>query len=195
MGKKRPYDPAEAQAKAQERKDRDAEVQRLKSQGASVTLDRGGRIVSAYRSNVFTRLREAKPTPAISVGQHNAAQLLIEIWAAWKGLEGSGEPSPEKVDGTGGRDSLVSDRMLRAGRRAEEALSAIGPQDRDLLVAFMVATVEEDRPMQWRGIVHRVTGEERRERQVVYVVSALENLRRHFEGAPQGAISRGAMAA
>jgi hypothetical protein len=40
----------------------------------------------------------------------------------------------------------------------------------------MVATVEEDRPMQWRGIVERVTGIRSRDGQSAAARMGLENL-------------------
>jgi hypothetical protein len=45
----------------------------------------------------------------------------------------------------------------------------------------MVATVEEDRPMQWRGITERVTGIRSRDGQSAAVRMGLENLRQVFE--------------
>jgi hypothetical protein len=53
--------------------------------------------------------------------------------------------------------------------------------DEALLIAFMVATVEEDRPMAWRGIVERVSGVTGRDAQPAIVRAALENLRRVYE--------------
>jgi hypothetical protein len=46
----------------------------------------------------------------------------------------------------------------------------------------MVATVEEDRPMQWRGIVERVTGIRSRDGQSAAVRMGLENLWQVFTG-------------
>ncbi|MCA6270693.1 hypothetical protein, partial [Phenylobacterium sp.] len=57
----------------------------------------------------------------------------------------------------------------------------VGPVFRPLLEAFMVATVEEDRPMHWRGIVERVTGIGARDAQSSTVRLALETLRRVYE--------------
>lgn len=192
--RQKPFDPAKATEAALIRREREAEAKRLREMGATVTTDRAGNILSAYRSNVFTRLRDAKPTPAIDAGQHDAAMRLCELWAQWKGLDGKVDAPIERVDEPTKERSHVTDRMLRAGSAVNEALGGIGPMDRELLTAFLVATVEEDRPMDWRGIVQRVTGEDRRERQVVMVVSALENLRRHFQE-PRKPTSWGSIAA
>jgi hypothetical protein len=51
---------------------------------------------------------------------------------------------------------------------------------------MMVATVEEDRPMAWRGIVERVSGVTGRDAQPAIVRAALENLRRVYEAPKVG---------
>jgi hypothetical protein len=51
---------------------------------------------------------------------------------------------------------------------------------RSIVEAFMIATVEEDRPMAWRGIVARL-GIRVREQQTRAVVAALEALRVAYE--------------
>jgi hypothetical protein len=71
--------------------------------------------------------------------------------------------------------------MLVAGRQVEQTLAGVGPMDEALLIACMVATVEEDRPMAWRGIVERVSGVTGRDAQPAIVRAALENLRRVYE--------------
>lgn len=166
----KPYDPARAE--------REAEIARLVASGAIVNIDpRTQRMVSAYRSNVFTVLLKSQ---TIHQGHYNAAQTLIEDWAEWKGLDGK-PGQGEFVDGGSGCAELITDRMIVAGRRVSRTLDQVGPMDRELLSAFMVATVEEDRPMVWRGIVQRVTNIDQRDRQSTIVVGALENLRRVME--------------
>lgn len=172
--RKTPFDPAAQARQALERQDRESEIKRLEGQGVVVNLDQGRRIVSAYRSNVFKILLEAR---TITQNHHNAAHTLMTDWAEWKGLDGK----PGGPGGGSGAAELVSDRMINAGRRVTSTLSQVGPMDRDLLVAFMVATVEEDRPMAWRGIVQRETGVIQSVRQSQMVVAALENLRRVYE--------------
>ena len=76
--------------------------------------------------------------------------------------------------------------MIQAGRRVARALAAVGPLDASLLSAFMVATVEEDRPMAWRGIVERQTGIRARDGQSAAVRMALENLRQVYEAPKVG---------
>lgn len=159
-----------------ERAEQQAEIIRLQRQGATVNMDkRTGQLLSAYRSNVFKILLDAG---SITQNHHNAATTLATDWAEWKGLAGS-----ERGPGGQGSAELINDRMIVAGRRVERALASVGPCDRELLKSFMVATVEEDRPMAWRGIVQRVTGVTGRDQQSTAVVMALENLRRHYEDA------------
>lgn len=180
MGRRRASQPRQLTAEQQERRD---EIARLKRNGAAVTLDRGGRIVSAYRSNVFNLLLTRN---AISQNHYNAAHRLCEEWAIWKGMDGAGERTSERVDGgsSSGAKTLVTDRMIRAGRQVKEWLVSLDDISHQiLLTALIVATVEEDRPMVWRGIVERATGETVRDRQTQLVKDALESLRQVIEGA------------
>lgn len=176
--RRKPAKPGSTKLLTRERAEHNAEIIRLERQGAVVNLDpRTQRMVSAYRSNVFTVLLKAQ---TIHQGHYNAAQTLIEDWAEWKGLDGK-PGQGEFVDGGSGCPELITDRMIIAGKRVNRTLDQVGPMDRDLLSAFMVATVEEDRPMAWRGIVQKITAIDQRDRQSTLVVSALENLRRVME--------------
>lgn len=177
--KKKPSKPgAKPSVYSPERAEHEAEIVRLQRSGAIVNRDpRTKRMVSAYRSNVFQVLLQSQ---TINQGHYNAAQQLIEAWAQWKGLDGSPGRS-EAVDGGQACHEIITDRMIVAGKRVARILEQVGPMDRDLLSAFMVATVEEDRPMAWRGIVERVTAITQRDRQSTVVVVALENLRRVLE--------------
>lgn len=180
--RRKPTDPTEAARLATERRDREQEVERLKAMGATITTDNTGRIVSARRSNVFNLLLTRK---TITQNQYDAAYRLSVDWATWKGLDGKGEAFGEFVDGGSGCAELVTDRMIRAGRDVSGALAIVFGNDRRLIEAFMVATVEEDRAMVWRAIVERVTGETIRDRQTAMVVTALESLRCVYEGPRQ----------
>ena len=172
--RRKPHDPAAAE---RERAATKAEVERLTGMGAEVNLGPDGKIRSAWRSNVFTvLLRSGSITP----NHHAAAMRLAETWAIWRGLAGT-EGRTEAVDGGTGSAELVTDRMIVAGRQVERTLAGVGPMDEALLIAFMVATVEEDRPMAWRGIVERVSGVTGRDAQPAIVWAALENLRRVYE--------------
>lgn len=131
----------------------------------------------AWRSNVFRLLLERK---AITPSHYDAAQRLIEQWAAWKGLDGKPETFGEVVDGGGGSAELVTDRMIKGGRQVSDILGHLDPLSRVILEHFMVATVEEDRPMAWRGIMQRV-GIVSRDKQTACVVGALEALRVAYE--------------
>lgn len=175
--RRKPYDPGEAEQARQDRLARKAEVERLKGQGAEVNVDKSGRIVSAYRSNVFNLLLR---TRTITQNQHDAAYRLSLEWATWKGLDGRGAPD-EPVDGGSGCAELITDRMINAGRVVNRILSEFEPASRRLIEAFMEATVEQDRPMQWRGIVQRETGITDAREQTRFTVDALEGLRRVYE--------------
>jgi hypothetical protein len=175
--RRKPTDPNAATRANEAKAERDAEIARLRSMGAAVNLDRAGRILSAYRSNVFNLLL-ARGT--INANHHDAAGWLAEQWAMWKGLDGRGDTLSEVVDGGSGCRELVSDRMIRGGRDVGRALSSVEPLSRVILEAFMVATVEEDRAMAWRGIMERI-GIKSRDRQTQAVVSALEELRVFYQ--------------
>lgn len=180
-----PTDPDAVHRMMMERRAQEAEIERLREQGATVKLDPARRIISAYRSNVFNLLLERK---TITPNQHDAAYRLSVDWAAWKRLDGKSGWN-DRVDGSApGPREPISDKMLKAGRRVEAALSSLDPARRVLMEAFMVATVEEDRPMAWRGIVERVAGEKVRDKQAAMVVKALEELRAHYEG-PQNRVA------
>lgn len=179
----KPHDPAAATRAADERKEREAERRRLLAQGAVIRIDAAGRIISARRSNVFKILLDRK---AISVDHHDAAYTLAMEWAAWKGMDGGPEPRLESVGGSGALDEaecglIAAKRRVTAGLRVERALGQIDAISRLLLEAFMVATVEEDRPMSWRGIVERTLHETRKEEQTSLVVYALESLRAVYQ--------------
>lgn len=175
--RRKPYDPGAAEQARQERLARQAEIVRLKAQGAEVSLDAGGRVVSAFRRNVFGALLRAG---ALSQNQHDAALRLTTDWAVWKGLDGRPDEMV-RVDGGSACAELVTDRMMAAGRRVEAALGDVGRADRALLAALIGDAVEADRPQPWRRTVAQVTGETREKEQREKVVNALENLRLWYE--------------
>lgn len=177
--KKRPYDPAAAARAALERIDTENEIARLEAMGAVVKLDQRRRVVSAYRSNVFNLLRERG---TITPNHFDAAYRLSLEWAAWKGMDGRPEGGNAGfVDGGGGCQEIVTDRMINAGKRVQAILSTIARTERRLIEEFMVATVEQDRAMVWRALVIKATGEQVRDRQTALVVAALEALRQVFQ--------------
>lgn len=177
MSRRRPYDPGAAERSRQARLERQGEIARLKAHGAEVSLDLGGRVISAFRRNMFGALLRAG---ALSRNQHDAAARLMSDWAVWKGLDGRPEEMV-RVDGGGGCGELVTDRMMAAGRRVEAALGDVGRADRALLAALIGEAVEADRPRPWRQAVAQITGERREKEQREKVVNALENLRLFYE--------------
>lgn len=176
MGRRKPHDPAKAMQAALERREEQANLAIAVAQGANISTDKVGRVISVWRSNVFRLLLERG---TITQNHHDAAYDLANDWAAWKGLDGKGERG-EYVDGGKGSAELITDRMIRAGRDVKRALSQLDPLSRVILEAFMVATVEEDRPMSWRGIMERL-GIKAREKQTALVVASLEALRVAYE--------------
>ena len=184
MTRKRIHDPALAEQQRQDRLARQAEIARLKAQGAEVNVDkRSGQIMAAYRPTVFRILLRAG---TITQGHYDAAERLIVLWAKANGLEGGKEPSLEVVQGSGELEApetalLAAARRVVAVRRLDATLDQLGPCDRALLKALMVATVETDRPKRWQLTVQEVTGVTQAVRQSQMVVAALENLRRVFE--------------
>lgn len=175
--RRKPFDPGAAERARQEQLERRAEIVRLRRQGAEVGLDVGGRVVSAFRRNVFGALLRAG---ALSQNQHDAALRLTTDWAIWKGLDGRPEEMV-RVDGGSPCTELVTDRMMAAGRRVEAALGDVGRADRALLAVLIADAVEADRPRPWRQTVAQVSGETREKEQREKVVNALENLRLWYE--------------
>jgi len=179
MGKQRrkPSDPQEIARRRAERIANESEIDRLRSQGAVVKLDRSRRIVSAYRASPFVKLRD---TDTITAAQAAAAERLCDDWAQWKGLDGRPERSEVHAETYGNTAEIITDRMLQAGRRVARILEKVGPLDRALLAALVAAAVEEDRPIPWRDIVRRVCGVTQSVRQSQMIVAALENLSRAY---------------
>lgn len=148
---------------------------------AGVQIERAGKASErnrVWRSNVFRLLYERK---TITKGHKDAAEILSEAWAAWKGLDGKADTFGQYVDGGRGCAEMVTDRMIRGGREVASALRDLDVLSDRILREFMKATVEEDRPMAWRGILERC-GVRVRDRQTEAVVYALEALRRYYQG-------------
>jgi len=187
MGRRnKPKSPEQIQAEKAERRRQDFEAVNLDPASAAlrafedVQIERQGRKSDrnrAWRSNIFRLLLERK---TITTSHYEAAYQLVGDWAAWKGLDGKPETFGEFVDGGSGSAELVTDRMIKAGKRVKYALSAVEPMSMVILEAFMVATVEEDRPMMWRGIMERI-GVKAERKQTEAVVTALEQLRVHYQ--------------
>jgi hypothetical protein len=206
LGKKKPKSPEQIAAEKLAARQQDFQAAGLDAETATlavyadVQVARKGQKYGktfAWRSNVFRLLLERK---TIDKGQFNAAQQLIQDWAEWRGLDGRPELGGGYVDNgstPGAQRCPITNRMERAGHRLfghEDRLGVFEQLANDnvaLLRAFMVATVEEDRPMSWRGIVQRTLGVskgdltlpsgEKVERQAQAVVEALEALRSVYE--------------
>jgi hypothetical protein len=154
----------------------ETEIGRLRDQGVVVRLDRARRIVSAYRANPWVKLRDSD---TISEAQADAVAKLCADWSIWRGLDGRPERLDVPVDSHGGGE-IVTDRMLRAGKRVHLVLASVGPLDRELLSALVGAQIERDRPPPWRETVTRITGVTQSVRQSQMIVAALENLARAY---------------
>ncbi len=179
MGKARhkPTDPQEIARRRAERVANEAEITRLRTLGAKVTLDRSRRILSAYRASPFHKLKESK---TITTAQAAAAERLCLDWADWHGLDGRPAAAVPLKNLNPSRVTLLTDQMLRAGDRVRAVLDRIGPMDRELLQQLVAAIVDGDGPPPWRLIVARTTGQTQAVRQSAVVVSALENLARAY---------------
>lgn len=176
--RRKPTDPLTYQRREAEKVEREAEKRRLASIGATFTVDSIGRVRAAWRSSVLQLLRQSK---AITESHYDAGQKLTEEWAMWKGKDGGSDRQSEHVDGSSGSAELVTDRMIKAGKRVALVFAQLTHTESLLLTAFMVAMVEEDRPMVWRAIVSRTIGETDKARQTTAVVGALESLRRIYQ--------------
>jgi len=192
--KGKPKTPEQIVAERLERRRKDLEAVNLDPDAATletyedVAVERKGRRSDrnrAWRSNVFRLLLERK---TITTSHYAAAYKLVEDWAMWRGLDGKPDAFGEVVDGGGGSVELVTDRMMKAGVRIfgdaktgrMGALQSVDPLSRVILEHFMVAIVEEDRAMAWRGIMERI-GITVKERQTSAVVAALEGLRTFYQ--------------
>jgi hypothetical protein len=178
MGKRshKPADPQEIVRRRAARAENEAEIVRLRSQGAVVRLDRARRIVSAYRASPFHKLRDSD---TISATQAMAAEKLCDDWAIWRGLDGRAERLEVRL-GTCEPAEIVTDRMLRAGERVARALAHVGPLDRELLAALIRPQIEQDRQPPWRLTVEAITGVTQSVRQSQMIVAALANLARAY---------------
>jgi len=185
MSKRKPKSPQQIMAEKLLRRARDFDAVNLDPAAvvlpayADVQIERTGRknVTRAWRSNVFRLLLERK---SITLDHFTAAEKLATDWAEWKGLAGGRDAMSEAVDGGRGSAELVTDAMIRAGRRIDRARDSMVTGDWRILQAFMVAVVEEDRAMAWRGILERL-GITVRDEQPKAVRYALEALRAHYE--------------
>lgn len=177
--RRKPYDPAEKARRLEEE-------QRLIALGATLVKDLGGRVISARRSNVFNVLLLRK---VITLQHYLDAEKLANDWATWKGLDGRRDSMGVFVDGGSGAPDLVTHRMMIAGGRVRDALESLTEGQRAVLEAFMVATVEEDRAMAWKGILERLGVKSGRvtvnglrvDRQSYAVVTTCEALSEHYK--------------
>lgn len=184
MAKRKPKSPEQIAAERLLRRARDFDAVNLDPAAvvlpayADVQVERTGRknVTRAWRSNVFRLLLERK---SITLDHFTAAEKLCSDWAEWKGLTGARDSMGEFVDGGSGSAELVTDAMIRAGRRVEHAEASMGRAQWRILEAFVVASVEEDRAMAWRGILERL-GYKKKEQQITAVVVALEALRQYY---------------
>lgn len=184
MSRKKPKSPEQIQAERILRRAKDFEAVNLDPAAvvlpayADVQVERTNRknVTRAWRSNVFRLLLERK---SITLDHFTAAEKLCSDWAEWKGLTGARDSMGEQVDGGRGSAELVTDGMIRAGRRIEQAEASMGRAQWRILREFVFATVEEDRAMAWRGILERL-GYKSKDGQVKAARGALEELRRHY---------------
>lgn len=131
-----------------------------------------GKVQTARRDDVFDRFLARG-----ALSQH-AHQAVRRLDADMTERRGEGERgSGEKVDGSGACD-LVTQRMIDAGDRVDEALRLVGRRDALLLHELLeprqvLATNGLER---WRMVVVVMTGESGKDAQPAVIRSACENL-------------------
>lgn len=139
---------------------------------------RRGRIVHAKRSDVFSLI---DMTPF----QLQASQRYWRDWCHRAGVM-TEDPRPrldERVDHSPGLSpgQTLTQQMIDAGKRLDEAHGEIGRGDAQLLRALVEPLVMLGEIRVWRVVVLKVTGESERHAQAARVRSAVENLRLAYE--------------
>lgn len=182
--KRKPSTPEQAHQAAREKRERQAEIDRLQFQpDVRVVCDAAKRIVSAQRLDVFALLRSRQ---AITEAQYEAVRRLEADLAAAAGVD-KPEQSLERVDrsSTGAPGQNVSQRQIDAGRRVAEVLRGTGPINAKLLRALLEPQFAGVLT-RWREVVEQVTGETHHAAAAVVVRSACENLAEAYRGRDYG---------
>lgn len=146
-----------------------------------VTLRTGnrGRVVAAKRSDAFDLLHAGD---GLNDDQHRASRRLFRDWCLRAGVRDHERLVLDRVDGGNFNPTagLVSDAMIDAAKRIEDALKGVGPVNAKIFVALIEPMVVQGAVIAWRGTIERVTGETERHVQGAMVRQACEALRLHY---------------
>lgn len=166
---KRRRTPEEQARAAEEKRERQNEIARLKAQGAEVVTDPAHRIIRAERLDFASLLLRRD---AISERGFNGWRRLEELHATATGAL-RGEQGYERVDTTT-LGQNITDLQINASKNLEKLLSKIGPRDRSLICALL----EPGASLvgRWHYTVSRVTGETNRDVYAAIVRGVCENL-------------------
>lgn len=203
----KPFDPAAAERQRQTRLTREGEA-RAKTkaeqarpetwglapdalalpanQAVAAVRDGRGRVVAAYRADVFDILHGRGGLSEIEL---TAARRLEADMAQRVGLF-----RPDHlyvlIDDQGAVEGATQ-RMIEAGRRVEQALAVVGPRQALLLRSLVEPAILHGRVVDWRAVVARETGEANPHVQAAMVRSACDNLVLAYQAIDNPARRRG----
>lgn len=166
---KRPASPEDIAAIVQERRERDADIERLRDQ-PDIRIAEAPR-TPHIRIDVFTSLHIRHAIP--DNGLHAVRRLEADI-ADWHGV-GADHGVNVRVQGTSPR-SLLTDRQLMAAQRVEGVLCIVGPTFRAILERLLLPQFAGVTRVAWREAVEHVTRERRLEVQTALLRHACGNL-------------------
>lgn len=141
-----------------------------------VDSQRRGRIVHAKRSDAFSLI-------TMSPEQERAAKRYWRDWCHRAGVMTEDPHNLELVDRSPGLapGQQLTQRMLDAGGRLDDAHAMIGRADVQLLRGLVEPLVMQGQLHVWRVVVQKLTGETERHAQAAKVRSAVENLRLAYD--------------
>lgn len=142
------------------------------SRDLSVVRGARGRVIAARRSDAFGLLFQAG---GLTGEQHAASQRYFRDWALRAGVREGSPADAGKVDHCASAE-LVTQGMIDAGGRIDEAHSFLGRADVALLRALVEPLTMRGEIRVWRELVRAVTGEAERHAQGARVRSACDNL-------------------
>ncbi|MFT4076862.1 MAG: hypothetical protein QM647_15155 [Asticcacaulis sp.] len=128
--------------------------------GTQMTRDDRGKPRGIWRTNPFVALATRD---TITQDEGNAGMDYLRFHASSKGLEGPPEPAgaPDHTKEWG-----KEDRKRYYIRLCAAVLALMTMRSRQLISAFAFALIEEDRPLEWRGIIEHELGEKDPAKQV-----------------------------
>lgn len=150
------------------------------SQGLDLRTGKDGarqRVLSAERADPFTNVWRAG---GIDTPQFNASQRYLRDVMLANGVRETETWRPDPKPDAGLRGELVSQEMVKAGKRLAEALGKVGIRDRHVLEAFAGAMLRGDSPP-WRKVVEAAAAVTEKHRQGQLVEDVLENLRLAYD--------------